>query len=164
MSTVTTTSNAPTLEAEWPVEPGFTMPTDLEMTADALARKMAESSYEFEQANRELRKIEDDRVYREKQVRLILLAKQFMMLTDKGLRERMDACFVDPKFKFTEASLDAAVFIELAPLMTAYNRFERIAKQAQKEFDMYAAQAIFLSAKWKHENIDHTATGIGVSA
>lgn len=142
---------------ELPVGADFTIPENhnFVLTADELEYKIGVATYEFAEANRKLRTLEVTKTIREKKLRIILLSRRIDLLTNEKLKVHLATMFEDPKFKWTGADLEAAIFVEQEAVMSEYARYEKLAKQAEKEYEMYNNQMIS-----RHTRAKHDAAGI----
>jgi len=142
---------------ELPVEPDFDIPDNhnFVLSPDELLLKMGQCAYEFSEANRRMRKLEVTKSIREKKLRIILLARRIDLITNAALKHHLEAMFADPKFKWIGADLDAAIYIEQEQVMSEYARYEKLAKQAEKEHAMWQGHLIYYQSKKKHESLQN---------
>ena len=144
------------LSQELPAEPDFDVPAEHQhqYSREDIQRGLARATYEFSYANRKLRSLELSKTIREKKVRIVLLAKEHGLkyITNPKLKAHLIEMYADPKFKWVESVLDAATYVEQEEILKEYNRYEKISKQAIKEFEMWQSQSIYLQSKWKHEH------------
>lgn len=124
-------------------EPDFAVPPDhgFHFSPDELLQKMGSAAWVFEQANRKLQKIAVTKTIREKKTSVILSSRRFDLLTNVKLREHLYECFnVDPKFKLTRELYDNFIYVEHQALFDEFTFYEMLAKQAEKEHDMWQKQ------------------------
>lgn len=141
------------LESRLVPDPSF----DPLVAPDELRRRLGLAAWEFEQANRKLRELESRRVVREKQTRIILLAKRWDLIQNERLRLHLLHCYEDEKFKPTKEDLESFIFIEHREIFDEYNYFEKLAKQANREFEMWQSQLMWYQSKMKHDRLEQMA-------
>lgn len=149
---------------ELPVEVDFQIPENhsFEYTPEELRKKMGQAAYEFAEANRRMRKLEVTKNIRVQKVRIILLAWRIDLLQNEKLKAHVKLLNEDPKYKWIKEDLNACVYIELEQILSEYTRYEKIAKQAEKEHAMWNSQMMEHMSMRKHEglqNYDPQRTG-----
>lgn len=123
-------------------------------TPDQLLALMSRSAFEYHYATQRLREIESVKTVREHQLRIILLSKRIDLIQNEKLRAHLVLMFEDPKHKWTIDSINSVIYLEQKELMDKYNRYEKIAKQAEKEHDMWNAQLMWHQSQNKLDGIE----------
>lgn len=132
-------------------EPDFEIPGNFNFSRspDDLMQAMGRAAWEHEYANRKLRDIQSTITIRVKQLKIILLARRIDLIQNEKLRGHLISCFEDLKFRFTADILDSFIYVEQRELMQIREKYEAIAKQAEKEHDMWQKQLSWHQSKIK---------------
>lgn len=134
--------------------------TDFLYQPEELQEKMGRAAYEFAYANRQLRDLEIKRKTREQQTRIIILSKRLDLIQNQALKAHLEVCISDPKFKATKEDLYSFCYMEHRQIFELYTKFEQIAKQANREFEMWQSQLIWYQSKMKQAQNELKTLGL----
>lgn len=129
------------------------------LSPDELMELMGKAAYDFEAANREIRRIEQDKQMREAKTSIIVSSKRWDMIQNASLKQHFKACCEDPKFRPTVDFIDYATYVEHQDVFDKYNAAVTKAKQAKDEFDMWQKQLSWYQSKNKLEGLELMALG-----
>lgn len=135
-------------------EPDFPVPPEHQFrySPDELLQKMGEAAWVFEQANRKLQKIAVTKSVREKKTSVILSSRRFDLLQNEKLKAHLIECFdVDPKFRITGELFSNFIYVEHQALFDEFTFYELLAKQAEKEHEMWQKQLGWHQSEIKKE-------------
>lgn len=110
---------------------------------------MGETAEQFRRATKRLRELEATKTIRVAQVEVILLSRKIDLLKSEGLKKHLNLCFADPKFRWTNEVLSAFMMVELRELLGEYNYYEKVARNAEKENEMWSKQLMYYQSKNK---------------
>lgn len=135
------------------------MPEITLKTPEALMKLMEEANSEFARANRVMRGLEVEKMHAEARTAVILVAKRVDLLTNEGLKAQLSVCLKDSHFRWTKELLEKFSYLENQEIFEKYNEAEKIAKQAQKEFEMASSQLIYHQSQNKLKSAELASLG-----
>lgn len=124
---------------------------------------MQHCTYEFTEANRGMRQIEEEHnlTQWQKDIGTILASRRYNDLHDKVAKERYKECCEDPKFKPTKDIIDDYTAIEIGDVLAQYRYYEMCSKQALKEYEMWQGQLFKHQSELKFKGLEMMQLGIG---
>lgn len=122
--------------------------------------KMGKAIYEFSHAREQLEQLETLRNTREKQTRIIILSRRFDLIQNERLRNHLILSFEDPKFKPTKDDLDSFIYMEHRLIFEPYSKWEKVAKQASREYDMWLSLLMWYQSKMKQERLERMEANV----
>lgn len=126
---------------------------------EELLKQMERAASEFETANRIIRELDLEKTERKAKTTIVIEAKRADLLTNENLKAHLMVCFSDPKFKPTLDFIANAIYLEHMEFLTAYNTASLVAKQAEKEYDMWQKQLMWHQSALKREGLELMALG-----
>lgn len=119
-----------------------------------LLKMMATTQFEYSEAIRKLRELEKAKMLHEARTNVIVAAKRFDLLENEGLRVHFQTACSDPKFRPTVDFIERCIYLENLPLMEEYNYYSKVAKQAEKEYEILSGQLIWHQSQAKIKGIE----------
>lgn len=155
MKQLTETMTEQMLDEEF-ISPEFDVPENhkFTLTPKELQERIGRAAWEYRSAVVKLRQLETTKTIQEKQTKIKLMSRSLHLLKNERLRVHLALIFADPKFKWTEAGLHDAIFVELHELMNEYNWYEQAAKQAIKEYEMWNSMLMWYMSDNKKKRLE----------
>lgn len=122
-------------------------PTDFDdkpkLSPDELLEIMGRCAYRFEEANRYIKKYFQAHKEWCKRIRVAILGRDFNQIQNLELKLHLETVFENEKYKPTIEDLENFVYLETKELSEQMDLAESIAKQAQKEYEMWYGQLVW---------------------
>lgn len=135
-----------------PQDPEFgPLPESFNFTPAELNEKMARAAWEYAQAIRHIRRLERARAVRIAKTMVILSSNSLDLVTNERLREHLRLVIQDPKFRWTKELFAQYIYIEHQKIMDEYNVWERVAKTAEVEHEMWSKQLGWHQSQMKRD-------------
>lgn len=124
------------------------------LNPEEILAKMEKAAFRYETATKMLVKKIKAHKYATAKTTLAVHAKKHELINNLALRENLELCAMDPKFKPTVDYVNNFIYLEHQLLIDEIDQLNNEIKYSKEEFDMWAKQLSWHQSKMKVAGIE----------